>query len=432
MAGSSDVTRTVGLAVTNFSGGKRHSGGGVIDADALADLALLADKIRSDDGFVLSIQEMTTTDAGVPTRAAALEASIAEGARSTFVPLVSTQWHPIRKKWGDKVDQGSSRNEGLCVATGDMGAVLCNWSSAPWQSMAGPIGGETRNRVVELPNFEFPKSLDDGEGQDWIRGEYLLNDVRTPVVFRPAYYRGYRDTDPRAAQACLLGWPQREGDHQTQERPACVLINLHLSTLTSELLSERRGRASDANATFLRSMQLRAIARFARQMQDETEGLPVVIAGDFNSEPDSPEIREFSDEINSAPELTAGKCWKCGTRQVERPEVCFYSQTPGRWDYSLLPCVAGQPPNLCTTAVCCNDQCLEPRFTHKWHGLLLDNVFVLPALSGSEWDIAVGKPEVDVSRPYSDHAAVIVPLIFTKRVSDTLVKGIGNATFFRH
>ena len=143
-------------------------------------------------------------------------------------------------------------------------------------------------------------------------------------------------------------------------------------------------------------------------------------------------MREFSDEISSAPELTADKCWKCGAQQVERPEVCFYSQTPGRWDYGVLPRSASQLPDLCTTAVCCNDQCLEPRFTHKWHGLLIDNVFVLPALPGSGWDITTGRPVVDVTRPYSDHAAVIVPLILTKLANDTSAKGVGDAAFFRH
>jgi len=162
-------------------------------------------------------------------------------------------------------------------------------------------------------------------------------------------------------------------------------------------------------------MQLDLIALYVQEIQAEADGLPVVIAGDFNTVPGSPEMLSFAKRTGSAPLLGAERCWKCGTFQDDRPEVLFYAGSEGGWDLTMHPQSPDQEQKLRTREVCSNEDCLEARFTHKWHGQLLDNVFILRAGNGSPWEVTPGVPHIDVGRAYSDHAAIIVPLKFTKR-----------------
>jgi len=274
--------------------------------------------------------------------------------------------------------------------------------------------------VLDLPNLSF-RSTDPTESSDldeWFEASLEVNGVSESIHYRPAFYRGNRDSDPRVAQACLLAWSDKSDPNSYS--PACVIVNIHLSTLTTELRKDRtiHGRLTSAEAIFLRGAQLDLIARYVREVQELADGIPIVIAGDFNAEPDSPEMISFANKTGSPALLSPGICWKCGTLQKERPEVSFYAQSENGWDLTMNPQSPDGNPfkwKLDTRAVCSNDECMEVRFTHKWHQQLFDNVFVLPARSESPWEVASGTPRVDPGWDYSDHAAIIVPLKFSKR-----------------
>lgn len=412
-----DMGHLVNLVVTNFSGGKRHAGRGSMDGDALRGMACLAESVRTDAGFVLAIQEMTTDAPALATHAVAFEEALGSKARSSFVPRVSAAWYPLKEKWGGKIAPGGAHNEGLCVVTGDSGLVLAPWSSAPWPAITGPASVASPTRVLDLPNLSFPDTESgDPTGGEWLEASVVINETRKRIAYRPTFYRGTRDSDPRIAQACLLAW--FEADHEPEFSPACLLINVHLSTLTTELQGDGTpGRLPTPEAIFLRGTQLDLIARYVLEVQKSAAGLPVVIAGDFNAEPGSPEMLAFSGQTGAVPLLSADRCWKCGTVQKERPKILFYAQSEGAWDFTIHPQSPGQKPKLSTGAVCSNDDCREARFSHKWHGQLLDNVFILRAGHDCPWSVTPGIPRVDVGWGYSDHAAIIVPLNFARRTT---------------
>jgi hypothetical protein len=403
-----DPVHAVNLVVTNFSGGKRHTSRGAIDQGALREMARLASNMRTSDGFVVAVQEMTTDNPGLPVRAIAFEEALEWKARSSFIPRVSTEWYPLAEKWGEKIQAGGAYSEGLCAVTGDAGLVLMPWSLAP-PNAAGPANVSSPTRILDLPNFIFrgseTDSFDDGS---WLESSIVINGKSESVHFRPTYYQGNRNSDPRVAQACLLGW--LAGDGGGSYRPACVLVNVHLSTLISELQGDKR--VSNSDSSFLRSMQLDLIARYVKQVQEANKGLPVVIAGDFNAEPMSPEITAFASQLGAEGLVPFDRCWKCGTLRQQRPEVEFYSRSGTGWDLTLERPNDDAVPKLVTDAVCSNGECLAPLFTHKRYGQLLDNVFIKPALRNSRWAVRVGVPRVDITWGYSDHAAIIVPLYF--------------------
>lgn len=420
-----DPAHAVNLVVTNFSGGKRHTGRGAIDQGALQEMAILASNMRTGGGFVAAVQEMTSDDRGLPVRAIALEEALDFKALSSFIPRVSTAWYPLEEKWGEKIPSGGAYNEGLCVVTGDAGLVLMPWSVAPW-ARAGPANVTSATRVLDLPSFIFRDTDEDNsDDYSWLQASVEINGRLDNVSYRPTYYHGNRNSDPRVAQACLLGWRRDDGDGSYD--PACVLVNVHLSTLTTELKEGGRGRILNSEAIFLRKMQLDLIAQYVRAVRQETSGLPVVIAGDFNAEPMSPEMIAFADQLGSGGLLRDDMCWKCGTPQEKRPKVTFYSRGGLGWDFTMERPKYAAEPKLSTHAVCSNDACLQPRFTHKGHVQILDNVFVLSALQDSSWDVKVGVPNVDVGWGYSDHAAIIVPLQFVKVGNSSPEMEVGNA-----
>jgi len=393
----------VTLIVTNFAGGKQHySNFPRIGAHGLRDVARLAQREVTDGGIALAIQEMTTTEFGLPTRSAVLEASFVFTARSSFVPRVSTAWYPLVEKWNRDRQPSSAKNEGLCVVTGRKGLTLLPWH------IGEEHGSEASfSRAIDLPTFEFPHALCQVEAEsDWIRA--TPHSQRVPaneVYFRPTYYQGSRDSDPRVAQACLLGWFNVCDPDDIV--PAYVLINVHLSTLRREYAANERGRTPSLEATFLREAQLMVIARYVHEVELSHE-LPVIVAGDFNAEPDSPEMSHFAEKSGLVPLLAADVCWKCGVRQIGRPAVAFYEVEPNGFSLTMDP-QPGKVPAFWTDAVCCNEDCLEPRFTHKRNLQLLDNIFV-SRTDSTHRQIITGIPRVDLSWGYSDHASIIVPL----------------------
>lgn len=385
----------VNLLVTNFSGGKRHVGSSLVDEDGMPEMVRLASSLRSDGGLVMAIQEMTTTETGLPTRAAALEDHLATDL-STFVPRVSTAWYPLVEKWGAEVGRSGAQSEGLCVVSDRTGLTLL-----PWVALDGPTSVSSLTRIIDLPAFEFPELEGDLGTDPWLESSVRLGDSQRKVWFRPTYYRGSRDTDPRVAQACVLGCVGADGAPE----PVCILINVHLSTLKRESVAGVSGRVPSVEAAFQRIVQLQVISRFVQSVQ-LSSGLPVIVAGDFNAEPDSEELVSFARNTHSQPLLGADVCWKCGARQGARTELPWYRTSNTGFGLSR-EAVTLEP---IYGPVCSNDACREPRFTHKQNRQLIDNVFVINPPNGSSWRARAGVPRVDPSWSYSDHSAIVVPL----------------------
>jgi endonuclease/exonuclease/phosphatase family metal-dependent hydrolase len=387
---------TVNLIVTNFSGGKRHNDGSQMDSDAVNETARLANEIRTGAGVVLVIQEMTSTQAGLPTRAVALERAMGS-AQSSYVPRVSTAWYPLVEKWGSGVGHRQPQSEGLCVVTGDEGLVL-----APWSLGDGLTNAESPTRVIDLPAVEFPDTGRAVDPDGWLRGTVTRDGSAAEVLFRPTYYQGNRDSDPRAAQACVLGW--RQG-MQPPTGPVTIVVNVHLSTLKREQAIGAQGRRPSAEASFQRTLQLELLARLVRSLRVSGD-CPVIVAGDFNAEPDSPEMVAFAAGIGAPPLLTKTECWRCGTAQAGEAYQDFYWHD--KTGLALTRTPSESPP--VRGPVCRNDTCAEPRFTHKRNLQLIDNVFVVPSSGAAPWSVVPGPPYVDLSWQYSDHAAIVVPL----------------------
>lgn len=390
-------TADVALVVTNFSGGKRLSRDHAFGRDELSELAKLASREGRHGNVVMAVQEMTTTDSGMPTRSNELEKAVDFGATTSYIPRVSTAWYPLAAKWNRQNDLSAAENEGLCVLSGVRDLTFVPWNEDASSSLS---------RVIDLPSFEFlGNESAPSPHQGWLRGTSGVDSHDAAFYFRPSYYQGSRDSDPRVAQACLLGWPSLSAKRRSVL--GFVLINVHLSTLRREHAPRFMARSFSPEASFLRHAQLMVIAQFVREIRARSD-IPLVVAGDFNAEPSSTELRQFSEASGLAPLLDAGVCWRCGETQVHRPRVTFYSHDES--DLSLSAVRKGRRvPVLSTNAVCSNSDCLEPRFTHKRHPQLLDNVFISATSSGKS-QLVPGIPRIELDWSYSDHGAIVIPL----------------------
>jgi len=101
---------------------------------------------------------------------------------------------------------------------------------------------------------------------------------RNVPIFQPLRYEGTRDTDPRYVILTRL-----------KRSPFPYLVNLHLTTLIGE-----RGEAKE-DAIVARAQQLRAeqISQVISLLSENIlqKGLPLLLAGDFNANPDEPALQ---------------------------------------------------------------------------------------------------------------------------------------------
>jgi len=93
------------------------------------------------------------------------------------------------------------------------------------------------------------------------------------LISQPTRYAGNRNTEPRN---CLVA--KLKLDHKLR----CYFLATHLATLTEETESPAR----KAEASKIRCQQVNRILKIVRMLQ----GHPIILIGDFNAEPGSPEI----------------------------------------------------------------------------------------------------------------------------------------------
>lgn len=102
---------------------------------------------------------------------------------------------------------------------------------------------------------------------------------RNVPIYQPLRYEGTRDTDPRYVIITRL-----------KRSPYPYLVNLHLTTLVAER-GEDKQDAIVAQAQQLRAEQIsRVISLVAENILEK--GLPLLLAGDFNANPNEPALEQ--------------------------------------------------------------------------------------------------------------------------------------------
>jgi len=417
------------VASSNFGGGVGVvAAGGAEGAARVDELAsFLADP--NGDGAVADsprlglVQEMTRLVEPPVDYPATVRQRIGPEAESFYIVCNSTERYPWREKWGRRWDVEGIRHMEEGMATfGTGGASL----SAPWLDHGErPVAVDARGLALDLPIVRFADGEDDRDG--WL-GERVpwAGDSRV-VSFRPSFYQGNRDTDPRAATAHHVIATDGAEDVEL------VVINVHLGTLRNENRGEARASADDGvtrivrertpEAALLRRMHTRVLGSFIARVYREL-ALPVVIAGDFNAAPDAWELACLLEEAMLVPTFETTSCWRCG-RPVSRPQPPkrYWTDPENRSLLSEAPdevsrLTGRDPVPISATEHCGNEGCEAPLFTHKTNFRLIDNVlYTNPAMAGSlglRFVLALADPPNDEGRTrglllrtsYSDHLPI--------------------------
>jgi hypothetical protein len=235
--------------------------------------------------------------------------------------------------------------------------------------------------------FEFLESSEHSTADgSWFRASAPWLDD-SELLFRPTYYQGSRDTDPRAASAHVVTLPSNGSTTEA------VLINVHMATLRSEAAGQRplapgdelafSLRSPSAEAIYLRHRQFEVLSAFVDWVYSRLR-LPVIVAGDFNCEPGSPEMVLFCRSAALVPALRSDVCWRCGSSEARRPQRRYanaaFTRVADRADSNdpeedpLLP--------VTSAGYCGVPSCAAPRFTHRRNLLLLDNILATDPASG--------------------------------------------------
>lgn len=311
-----------------------------------------------------------------------------------YVPTVTTDWYPLREKWKARwEDEGIVRMEqGMATCTKGGISIADPWVNIPRVDISGiPFQG----LVLDLPMVEFAKDKDLELAEGWIIHQINLSDSRgNPLLlsakFRPARYRGNRNTEPRitTAHRVWLGTEQW-GERRSQ----FVLVNVHLATLRGE---DHEGKLSDEEkercvprtlrvptdqAIFLRYLQLGVICDFILGVYQDLK-LPVIVVGDFNASPDTPELLWFKKKASlEAVFKSDGSCWRCGKLSSpssgKKPKQYYTDEddktvlTESSDAFRIL--TAGRTPKSISVTEYC-PSCQAPHFTHKRNFGLIDNI----------------------------------------------------------
>jgi hypothetical protein len=437
------------VASTNFGGGKGAALASDDQAESrVAGLTTFLQDLRQRLGMPVfaAVQEMTRVaerarPSGSDDPPERVRKALGASTSLSFTPSVTTDWYPLERKWGDwwRSRDFLRMEEGL--------ATLC----------MGPLGfadpqlapawdpGRFSGRVMDLPILEFADAGGDDPpaGEDWISHKVdLSSGEEAPevleVTFRPSYYRGNRDTDPRIATLHRI-WLGSES--WRPGLPEFVGINIHLGTLRAENAGqefksseddvERVLRLPTPSARYLRWRQLGLLADFIRGVYGRYQ-LPVVVAGDFNASPTSPELRWFA----RAAGLTVAhseRCLRCGTVQDSETRkqklAHFYTSsrntsvlvdTPGQ---ARMLSGGGEPLRISATEVCVNERCKAPLFTHKRNFQLLDNIMFTSEATADARRLTwlprlPGEPDaggICLQSYYSDHLPVWARLELSPR-----------------
>jgi hypothetical protein len=238
---------------------------------------------------------------------------------------------------------------------------------------------------LDLPTLRF-----DPTGR--AAGSWFNLEIEAPVLGRARWrcrftrYEGDRDTEPRAATAHAVSFATSADD---EAGARFILIDVHLSTLKAEDTPPQgspepgavwaKRRVPTLEAAWLRYLQLSVLRDFILEVYGELQ-LPVLVAGDFNAQPDAPEMRAFLEEARLRPVFGLSECWRCGRPYQPMPEDAprrFLTRAPQPEFLAATPeefaAWSTEPAQPILTRACCR-ACGAPCFTHKRNFSLLDNL----------------------------------------------------------
>ena len=358
---------------------------------------------------VAGLQEMSRFDAPSADRPSAAETlGLGQNGGFYYVPTLSTEWHPQKSKWQVRWDEGACHAEQGVAVCALRGASLHDPEDNKPQSCAGatPLAGA----VIELPVVKFRRAQEKttANWENWITHQVAIGDAAPyEVQFRHSRYLGDRDTEPRIATAHRV---------RLSAHSEFVFINLHLTTLREPAADkapgkklERAQRSVSREAEFLRHLQLSEVCSFIWRVYEDM-ALPVVVAGDFNTAPDRPDLNQFLENARLKAVFRRTRCWACDGAPLEEARAVFSNTrhtTVLTKDAATFEGIAGEAPNTLWAKEYCSN-CARPLFTHKRNFQLVDNILY----SDPE---ASGRPRLNARIDFDDPA---------------LNAGIGDDTYF--
>jgi endonuclease/exonuclease/phosphatase family metal-dependent hydrolase len=245
------------MATTEFSvmtinaGGAQHAKAQIAPAHIAAGLYRSMSAVV-DSPDIIAVQEshhVWTEDSFLET-SRELARNIGESYSSYFSPYIDSKYHTHQKKWGRPAFKGFLRvKQGNAIITNK---IIAQW---PW----------------DVPPEGYP-------------GHTTRAPITTQISRSTVYSKGNRDTEPRS----LMVVPLSVG----QISLYCMVT--HLATLTGEDRHDPDSLQSQ-RASDVRLEQVEQILRVVDELRKaerrkEVAPLPIILAGDFNAQPGSPEL----------------------------------------------------------------------------------------------------------------------------------------------
>lgn len=368
---------------------------------------------------VAGLQELSRFDAPSPDRPsyAELLGLPHENGGFYFAPTLSTARYPQKAKWQVRWDENICHAEQGVAACALHGAALLDpeENAPPACGHGTPFAGA----VLDLPVVKFRKpskaKTPDEPWENWIRRKVSIGDAAPYTVeFRHTRYLGDRDTEPRIATAHRVRLGGGSGEF--------VFINLHLTTLREPAAKSAHAKAKglartrrtvSREAEFLRHLQLSEVCDFIwRVYTDEALRLPVIVAGDFNTTPDRPDLKQFTASACLKPVFRHDRCWACGGAPLSEAKLVYSNErhtTVLTEDADAFRDITGETPQRLKAAEYCSD-CGRPLFTHKRNFQLVDNILYTngaPPGAALRARIDFADPEanagIGVDTHFSDH-----------------------------
>lgn len=366
---------------------------------------------------IAGLQELARFDdptAKRPSYAAMMGLTRKAERRFFYVPTLSTGWYPQKKKWQGRWDEGVCHAEQGVAACAVRGAVLHD----PEENTPEACGGAAFAGVVlDLPVVQFRRGAAasaPGAGKSWANWITHTSQVGDAppyeLIFRHTRYLGDRDTEPRAATAHRVRLDKPKG-----EAGEFIFINLHLTTLREPAGDKSRGmrarRTASPEAEFLRHLQLSEVCDFIWRVYTD-EALPVIVAGDFNTAPDRPDLKQFMANARLRPVFTRDRCWGCGGAPLAAPKQVYSNESHSTVlteDAETFARITGETAQPVQATEYCS-RCSRPLFTHKRNFQLVDNILYTdgaPPGASLKARIAFDDPEanagIGTDTHFSDH-----------------------------
>ncbi|MEU9730677.1 endonuclease/exonuclease/phosphatase family protein [Streptomyces sp. NPDC048002] len=169
------------------------------------------------------------------------------------------------------------------------------WRFGAWADRRKAILAVLRDLEPDLVGLQEVWSADGENLAEWLADELGLHWTWAPSPAPERWRRRIGDPSVDIGNAVLSRWPLREREVLRLPVPAELddgRLALHARTGPVSFVTAHLTSAPDASA--VRARQAAALAEFARRAG------PVIVTGDFNAEPDAPELRPLARDLRDA------------------------------------------------------------------------------------------------------------------------------------